>query len=94
MFPALTEAGIKPGPRFKFLGGKKYETRKRQTPTPLPGDSQDAPRKPGGVCVKELSNQYGVSVRSIQRDLNALDEAGWALREDHGYRRCTWRMVG
>ena len=48
-----------------------------------------------GVTVEELAQEFGVSLKTIRRDLNRFREAGFPLNEsteDHGRRR--WSMSG
>ena len=48
-----------------------------------------------GVTVEELASEFGVSLKTIRRDLNRMREVGFPLdekTEQHGRRR--WTMAG
>src|SRR5476649_1099914 len=49
-----------------------------------------------GVTIDELASQCGVTTRTIRRDLQALEEAGFPLYDDktHDDGRTRWRVNG
>ncbi len=47
----------------------------------------------GGVDLYELSERYGTTVRTIRRDLEALQEAGLPLTEEQDGKRKRWRVT-
>lgn len=46
-----------------------------------------------GVTVKELADHFGVTQRTVWRDLDALQQVGFPLADDKRDRQTTWRML-
>ncbi|MGA1196060.1 MAG: helix-turn-helix transcriptional regulator, partial [Candidatus Latescibacterota bacterium] len=46
-----------------------------------------------GITVKDLSQLYGVTTRTIERDINDLSEAGFPLYSDKKGRENLWKML-
>ncbi len=53
-------------------------------------------RARGGVTIDDLAAQCGVTTRTIRRDLQALEEAGFPLYDDHSHDdgRTRWTLNG
>jgi predicted DNA-binding transcriptional regulator YafY len=57
---------------------------------------RDLERARGGVTIDELADTCGVTTRTIRRDLQALEEAGFPLFDDRGHDdgRTRWSING
>ena len=46
-----------------------------------------------GVTVKDLADRFGVTQRTVWRDLEALQQVGFPLVDDKRDRQTTWRLM-